>query len=416
MEVINMNISSIRESGCSNLLKWAINNNADLKNNIALSSLINDELFFLINIDNVNLYQVYRLTQLYRNKLRILSFNHAKLPTDSQLSEIFLPENVEFVKDTIDHFISLTAQMVADSDIIETGFPKLFIPMISSTFNIQIPLSFIDILDVLSEDECKRLFSAEYPLTLNHFTDDNEYVMLKSAIYISIERNTADIKYNIKYEKLIDITKYFPLRANNNQIYKCGLIGFSKFDNIARSQIKCNLFNADRSDIESKMKQLSKLKTPLELEFAIQLPIYYMNILEASYYPEDLRISYRSSMANIISNGIVFNNFKFNEEDPESNETEITAYRVRISESNHKLLETLEKLVQTNNRETDIFNSTSSGIFALLPPVYLTNAVITIDYDNISQFANSSDTIISSLFKTIENISAQVNSDIQYTR
>ena len=315
-----MNISSIRESGSNNLLKWAIRNNADLKNNSPLASLINDELFFLINIDGVNLYEVYRLTQLYRNKLRILNVNSNKMPMDAQLSEIFLPENIDIVKETIDHFVSLAAQMIADNDIIEEGFPKLFIPMIASTFNIQIPLSFIDILDVLSEDECNKLFSTDYPSSLNEITIDNEYVMLKSAIYILIERNTQDIKYNNKYEKLLNITKYFPLSTNNKQIYQCGLVGFSKFDNIARSQVKCNLFNANKNDIEAKMKQMSRLKTPLELEFAIQLPIYYMNILEASYYPEDLKISYRSSMANIISNGMVFNNFKFNEEDPESNE------------------------------------------------------------------------------------------------
>lgn len=411
-----MNISSIRESGSNNLLKWAIKNNADLRNNTPLASLINDELFFLINIDDVNLYEVYRLTQLYRNKLRVLTVNSNKMPPDAQLNEIFLPENTDLVKETIDHFISLTAQMVSDSDIIEEGFPKLFIPMITSTFNIQIPLSFIDILEVLSEDECNKLFSADYPLTLNSITNEDEYVMLKSAIYISVERNTQDIKYNNKYEKLLNVTKYFPLKIDNKQIYKCGLVGFSKFDNIARSQVKCNLFNADKDDIDSKMKQMSRIKTPLELEFAIQLPIYYMNILEASYYPEDLIITYRSSMANIISNGMVFNNFKFNEDDPESSETEITAYRVRISEANHKLLQTLEKLIKINETNRGIFDTTANGIFTLLPPVYLTNAIITIDYENIPQFTNSSDNVISSLFKNIENIANGINDEIQYTR
>jgi hypothetical protein len=64
MEVKIMNISSIRESGSNNLLKWAIDNRADLKNNIPLASLINDELFYLVNIDGMNFYEVFRLTQL----------------------------------------------------------------------------------------------------------------------------------------------------------------------------------------------------------------------------------------------------------------------------------------------------------------------------------------------------------------
>jgi hypothetical protein len=407
-----MNISSIRESGSNNLLKWAINNKVDLKNHSPLASLINDELFFLVNIDNVNFYDVYRLTQLYRNKLRIRPIHTTREIPETELADLFLPENVKQVSDTIEQFISLTTQMVADNDIIQEGCPRLFIPMITSTYDIQIPLSFIDVLDMLSSNEVNELFTPDYPATLNHIPDEDKFIMLKSAIYITIQKNTADIKYNDKYEKLINTTKYFPLKAENNQIFKCGLIGFSKFDNIARSQIKCNLFNADKSDIESKMHQMSRLKTPLELEFAIQLPIYYMNTLEASYYPEDLKISYRSSISNIINNGMVFHNFKINED--ESNETEIDAYKVRISEANHDLLKTLDTLIQSRNiGSKDLFGSIPNGIFSLLPPIYLTNAVITITDDTIPQFLNTSDDVLYALFKNIENVSRSVIQDIQ---
>lgn len=403
MEVRIMNISSIRESGSSNLLKWAIDNKADLKNNLPLTSLINDELFYLVNIEGVNFYEVFRLTQLYRNKLRVLNVNVNKVPDEADLRERFPSVDIDCVNDSINSFLSLTAQMAADSDIIEEGFPRLFIPMIASSFNIQIPFSFIDIIDVISDDDAKSLFSPDYPRTLSEVVEDGKHNLLKSAILISIEKNTRNIRYDKKYEKLLDITKYFPLKGESDQIFKFGLIGFFKFDNVARSEVRCNMFRADKVVIESKMQQMSKLKTPLELEFAIQLPIYHMNLLEASYYPEDLKISYRSPIGNIIDNGMVFHNFKYNED--ESNGTAIDAYKVRISEANHTAMETIGKLVQAED-------SHPQSVFSLLPPIYLTNAVITVSYESIPQLLSTSDNVLYALFKNIENIANVIHKDI----
>jgi hypothetical protein len=335
--------------------------------------------------------------------LRILTINVNKVPDVSDLRERFPSVDIECVNDSINRFLSLTAQMASDDDIIEEGFPRLFIPMVASSFNIQIPFSFMDIIDVISGDEYNELFSPDYPRTLNEVVEDDKYNILKSAILISIEKNTRNIRYDSKYEKLLNITKYFPLKSESDKVFKSGLIGFFKFDNVSRSEVKCNLFKADKSVIESKMQQMSKLRTPLELEFAIQLPIYHMNLLEASYYPEDLRISYRSSIGNIIDNGMVFHNFKFNEDG--SNETAIDAYKVRISEANHAMMETIGKLIQ-------IGDCHPQSIFSLLPPIYLTNAIITISYDIIPQLLNTSDNVLYSMFKNIESVAKMIHNDI----
>jgi len=85
-----MNIVSIKEAWSNNIISCAITNNANIVSDLALQSLINDELCYIITLDNVNLFELFRLTQTYRDKLRIIEESKAEVPSMEEL-KIFFP-------------------------------------------------------------------------------------------------------------------------------------------------------------------------------------------------------------------------------------------------------------------------------------------------------------------------------------
>ena len=139
---------------------------------------------------------------------------------------------------------------------------------------------------------------------------------------------------------------------------------------------------------------------------AIQLPLYYMQILESSYFPEDLRISHRSSINNVIDNGLVFHNFNFRDDD-ENQESAISNYRVRISEANLNCLQLIRDITVSDS------DYHSPSLFAMLPPIYQANAIITFTVDNLPSFLQHSDPVINELFIEIQKMVKLVENDLQ---
>ena len=68
-----MKIINITESGSNNILRWAISNNANILKDEALKHIIDDKIIYKITYDNVNFLELFRLTQLYRDEIRIKS-------------------------------------------------------------------------------------------------------------------------------------------------------------------------------------------------------------------------------------------------------------------------------------------------------------------------------------------------------
>ena len=139
-----MKITKITESGTNNLLRWAIQNGADIKNDSALHALINDQTFYLVTMENVNFFEVFRLTQMYREKMRIVSEEKAVVPPRSELAELFpggyTPDQnkpdekvplCELAEHVMTNFINLVMQMNTDNDIIGAGALHLFVPMLT---------------------------------------------------------------------------------------------------------------------------------------------------------------------------------------------------------------------------------------------------------------------------------------------
>lgn len=426
-----MRITNIRESGANNLLMWAINNGADIKEDTQLQSIINDELFYLVSLSDINFMELFRLTQMYREKLRILTEKKAELPPRNEIVSLFSgsytpdpkdPETkapmYELVEGVIESFINLALQMGNDDDIIKPSAIRLFIPMISRKFDIQIPVSFLDLIDSISPEEAGRLFTAEYPDTLNDIIESDVHGF-KTKLTLGFLKSTSILKYNQRYDKYLRVTRYSPLKTcNNDKLYKYGILGFWKYDEISRSEVRCSLFNPNNETLTAVLKRLGKLNTALHIDFAVQLPIQYMQMLENSFDRDTLKVSYEASMASIIDGGIVYNDFVtqelVDEDDPaavsayEAYTNNINAYRVRIAESNQLLLNAIPMLLEgADTNDVDV-----TSVFAMLPSVYMTKAVISLNLDHTKKYLGHYDPVIVEMFSDMLNMASSITSDI----
>lgn len=429
-----MQISKIKESGTNNVLLWAISNGADIKEDPQLQSIVNDELFYLVTLENVNFLELFRLTQMYRNKVRILTEKQAEVPSRKELNELFTGELMindesdsnkapmsEAVEHVVQMFINLALQMQNDSDIIKTSAVRLFLPMISRKFDVQIPVSFFDLVESLNPEECSKIFGSEYPNTLSSLVD-GENNGFNTKLQLGFVRGTSIIKYHKRYDQYLSISKYSPIKTcNNNKLYKFGLLGFYKFDPNSRGEVRCSLFNPNSEELGATLKQLGGIKTPLNVQFAVQLPIQYMQILENSFEASDLDVQYESSMSTIIADGMEYDDFivqEFDEDDmSEENQQKITeytnqidAYKVRIAEANQIMINSLGQILQS---DAD-FDTTAA--FAMLPSLYTSKAVITLDVTKSNIYINHFDPVISSMFKEMLDMSSEIYSDIQKSK
>jgi hypothetical protein len=429
-----MKLADIRESGSNHILLMAIKHDEDIKNirqDESLISIINDELFYLIRLNGVNHFELFRLSQVFRDKLRILNTTPAEVPTLSELREIFpgegniikREENDVTIEDkvpladsahfAISSFINLTSQMESDNDIITPGAANLFFPMITRKYDVQIPLSFVDLIESMNDTEIEGLINENYPSTLKDIIDAETHGV-KVMISIGFVRLTDIIKYNERYNSLLKDIIYSPLTLDKrNNLYKVMPSSFSKYDKINRGIEKCILYNTGKEQIEKSMKRISRIKNNLEVEFVIQLPIYHMQILLNSLDNTVLPVLYNSSMKNIIDTGLIYEDFKMldyesDDEDEtkiklEEHEEGISSYRTRITESNQLALNVLPLILKS---EKDISNSDA---FSILPSIYRSTAVVRYnteyDYPSI-------DPVIDSMFMDMKNISSGILEDI----
>lgn len=425
-----MNITGIRETGSSDILRFALNNDADIKSDTALQSLINNETSYLVTISDINFLELFRLTQQYRDKLKIVDEQRAQLPPRTELIKSFNgsyadPDNpeetysyAELVEYASNMFINLALQMSADDDIIKPQSARLFLPMISRGFSVQIPVSFLDIINPVT-DETDEIFNKDYPKTLNRIVEA-DISDIRNKLLILVTKLTTIIRYDRHYDDLIRMTKYFPVRKQNDELYQFGLIDFYKFDNLGRGECRCTMFQPDKEAMATKMKTLARLSTPLNVDIAVRMPLQYMQLIENSTSAEELPISYESSMASIIEAGIRFNDFKTHgyAEDDEEHQPEIdefnnaiSAYQTRINEANQIVLNTIPILMQGDN-DVDI-----TSVFAMLPSIYTTKAVMTIrSEDIITKMESHVDDTISTMFKQIHGLVSSLYADINRNR
>lgn len=426
-----MYLTNIQEAGANNVLSWAISNGDIIKEDQAIHGLINAETYYLVTLSDVNFFELFRLTQMYRNKVRVLTEKKATIPSRTELIKLFngsyhpnpddpdtkapLYEIVEFV---INNFINMALQMGSDSDIIDSSAIRLFLPMISRKFDIQIPVSFVDLIDSISDEESSKLFNDNYPATLYEIVEADVHGF-KTKLMLASVVSTSIIKYNPRYDKFLKVTKYFPLKKQDNgKLYNFGLLGFSKFDELARSEVRVSLFNPNLTALELGVKRLNRINSPLHVDFAVELPIQYMQILENSFDRDVLNVNCESSMSSIIDGGITYDDFitqNFSQDDPdidkkiEERSNQITAYRIRIAEANETLLKAIPIIIKGGEDGGDV---DTTSVFSMLPAIYKTKAVITLNLEHSKKYTDHYDEVISEMFKEMLNVATGITNDI----
>lgn len=417
-----MKITNIKEGGCNNLLMYSIKQKLPLFKNISLQSLINDEMYYIVTIEDVNFFELFRLTQLYREKLRILEEKIAKIPDKNILKDIY-PGDFEIeneqrapLLELVDHSCqmlhNLVLQMNTDEDIIKKESLRMFLPMLSRNFTIQIPVSFYDIASFCKEEEFHKIFNENYPTTLTSEIIDVEIHSIKHRLMLNFVTCTDVIKYDEVYDKLLNMIKYNSInKTESDKLYKISLLGFFKYDNVNRNEVRCNLFGIDKESMLKKMSSIKSLSSPLKLDFMIQLPIEYIQLLENSFSTEDLPLMYESSINNIIMNGLYENNFvykEFTEEEKDASEeyvNRIDLYRNRINDANKSVLAAISILMSN-----DI---PSSYAVSILPSIYKANVGIRIDISKKDKYLKIFDDNLKDMFKEIFEIIDSVIEDIQ---
>lgn len=407
-----MKITAIKSCGSTNLLRWAIENGADIRDDIQLASIINNETFYQLTIEDVNFLELFRLTQLYREKLHVTNVRMAEVPSKEELAKSFSgsfeTDGEKFqIEDVVSHvlsmFFDIVLQMESDNDIITDKSAKLYFPMLCRKFDIEIPLSFVDLLGAIPPDaeKVKKVFNNDYPANLNDVIFNDEDTMILHMLTLYFIKSTSIIKYNDHFEDLLKVTKYAPLRKiKSDKLYKFAMLGFSRFNTITRGESRVEFFNVNKSDLENTMKVMKSSRAPIKVEFIIQLPIHYMQLLENTYTSEELGVLYESSMSSIVEDGIFNTNFSIPESVDENDtdkvkeyENAIEVYTTRINEANQTMLNAIP-IVLNNSVDVDFTNT-----FSLLPSIYTTKAVVTLNSDCIDKYLNHFDPVLRSMFE-----------------
>ena len=427
-----MKITDIKEVGCNNLLRWAIKNGADLKRDTALISLINDETSYMVTFDDITFFELFRLTQMYRDNLAIIATKPAEVPSEEDLRYRFPGEYVDpkeekhhipYAKaatDAIQPMINIALQMQADDDIIPSSVPQLLLPMISRRYTVQIPVSFVDVINSIpTAAEVKSLFNDLYPKNLPQQILENPESSVVRMLMLGFPKATSIIQYNKQYEKYLNAIKYRKIESvKTNKIYTMRLDGFYKINPVTRAIIRSSLFHANKADVSNTLKQLSWTTDWLKLDFMVQLPLQHMQSLLNDFSTEKIGIQYESTMSNIISNGIGKLEFLTYDTDaapttPEEEEkvkekvTRLSAYKTRITECIGIALNTIQALISA---DTD---ADSNSIFSLLPGLYRANALVTIDLKYEKEYlAYSDDPVVASMLHDMVVMGNQVLTNI----
>lgn len=432
-----MKIVNIRESGANNTLMWGIANGANIRTDEPLASLINDEMCYLVTLGDVNFLELFRLVQMYREKVRIVNELKAEIPFRKDLMHQFNgtynpdPEKpdtkapfYEIVEGALESFMNLATQMGTDNDIISPNAQRLFVPMLCRKFEVQIPVGFYDFITSMSEEEASKIFTTEYPATLQSIIDAESHGV-KNILSLAFVKSTAIIQYNARYNQYMEYIKYAPLKTakSDDKLYKFGLLGFHKYDNLTRGEVRCALSPTppSKDQFAATLKRLGNLKTPLKIDFAVQLPIQYMMSILNTYDRDTLSVMYESNMRAIIDNGIVYNDFITPNIDPETQDpaeieklekfnNEVSAYRVRINEANQITLTVLATLLESQD-DIDV-----TGAFAMIPSIYNARAVFTLDLSRASEYENHYDPVVASMFREMLSMASSITNDIQHAK
>ena len=424
-----MELREIKECGANNILLWAIQNGADLRSETELQSLINEETYYAVTIEGVNFLELLLLSKMFRNKLRIKAENKVAIPMRKDTAAMFpgsftpdpeKPDTVvnfyEVAEEACRKMMNMALQMNSDDDIILPSSAKLFMPMITRTFDVQIPMNFVDILGSFPIDKnTSILYNTEYPGNLSLFIDSDEFAISRDMILLRLVKHLQVIRYTKKMETLLNQLKFAPLKkVKSERLISFKMVGFHKYDPVSRNEIRLDMFNTNKDTLLNTMRRLSKINTPLQVDFAINTPLQYLSDLYNHYSYEDLPIIFESSMLAVMSNGIPLNNFKSLEidEDSEDYDIKLSEYENAISEYKNRILDTAQETITAIAALTKAVDPDYTAIFALLPSIYQSKAIITISADKFGVYIDNYNADLAAMFSEMKSQVISLQNDI----
>ena len=411
-----MKIASIQESGSNDLLRWAIQNGADVFTDRSLQSLIDDELGYLVTLQNVTTLELYRLASIYRNNLAIVVTNPATIPSAEELAAQFpgkasLPGHeesqvdiAELVQTSIGLYFDLIAQMQADSDLIPISVTGLYPPMLTKTWDVQIPVSFITILGyIMDANERADWLSPDYPAQMSTYLERYPMGGLMQNLLCAFIQATELPHYFPDYRKYLDAIKFASLKTapqtEPEKLYKFVLNGFHCRNRGTKGEYRCGTFHPDPEQMKKTMKCMGSHGDGLYVDFVVQLPVMAMCTLLNSFSEEELPVRYLGQIQDIIQAGMPHFNLTVNEETASDDQSSPTLVRLdhyedRIKECEQISLNVIQAIRKT---DTDISNTT---VFGLLPGIYETRAQITLDKNRLPVYLDRLryDTLLQNLF------------------
>lgn len=413
-----MIITDIKESNSSNILKWALSNEADIKNDLSLLNFINDEMEYLVYIDDINFLELYNLTSYYRDDVRVIMRHPSDGYQLDYLKTIFpgkitIDNNevdiAEFVDYGIHKFTDLSLQLKADTLNMDPSISLMFIPMINRKFTVQIPVKFIDLIMMSTPKEYENIFS-KYPDSLSSVINSNE-IGFKQKLMMELVK-IMDIKtYDKRLIQYLEITKYKALNnhGENKTYYSPELLSFYKKDFVSKKKIYCSLFKSTNIDMINEMKLMRMNRSDLEVEFAVQMPMEFMQLLMNSYNNNLLEIKFPSSFQMIIKNAFNFEYVISSRINSSVNIPYVVGlYRKRMQEAYEENLNIVNILLN----EYKNIDVSKNSIAALFPSIYTTKAILKFNTKNIPLFMDHPNPFIKHMFSEIDTIISNLKGDI----
>jgi hypothetical protein len=286
--------------------------------------------------------------------------------------------------------------------------------MINRFYTIQIPLRFIDFIYLLSEQEYSTIFRPDYPHSLDELTKpSSDPKTFRNKLLIQLIKNSIPVQYHPRFIKYLDITKFNSLKKKNDdeQFYSPTLLNFGFEDPLTKKVVRYSFFKSKSEDLKIVLKKMRKYHVDkMNYEFAIQLPIEYMQILENHFNNGLVEVKYRSPFESIISKGFNYKQI-IKIRDLDQNVTEaVDAYGVRLHEAAIDNITNINMLSMLLKEEKADLNY--GAIYSLLPAIYSVQAVIKISSTDISNIVNISHPMIKSIFTDIQHQINLLNNDI----
>lgn len=415
-----MIITEIEENTNSNILQWCLKNEANLKEDHLMLDFINDEFNYLITIEDVNFFELYLLTKYYRDHLRIIdrkTINQVdkELIEKKFLNQIENEKCSEIAIKAIERYLQLTLQIEGNSESKENNRPLeiFFLPMMNRRYIIQIPIYFLDLFRMVSDKEFKKLFTFNYPSTLDTLIESTDPMGFKMKMMLFISKLLIPLELNKSDENKLNVVKFKQLTTSENEaFYDPKMIRFEKMDKVSKRIFRYSFFKGTSEQLVSTLKKIKKSNSngTMFAEFAVSLPLEYLQILENSYSGEMIEVKYRSSVDTFIMKGFNYNQIlKLKDMDKEvSAPPEI--YTTRIQESYFNSITNISKLHQhSSNTKNALID-----ILSLLPSIHTVKCILKINLKDIRSIVqHESNSFLKSIFIQMQNQINLLHNDIE---